>query len=364
MTNVVHDFEKKFANKLGTEYGIAVNSGTSALHAALEAIEVRHGEVIMPALCPGLVAFAIIHAGAWPVFADVDPQTHLVTDETIKPCIGSRTKAVIAVALHGLPTDIDRIRALCRPRGIAVIEDCAQCLLGRYKDSYAGTKSDVGCYSFERSKHITTGSEGGMILTNDAALAEKARKFSGLGYHHLTAAGGGTRIPDNSPATVRFGSIGINYRMSEYQAELGLKILAYAQDKVWLRQEIGFLWQNALEMPLQPHSYDADNTFYSAAWAVGMQENTTEGRLTAWKGFHDKFVEAGGDSFYAIPRIPYYEPALKEYISLFPNPVAIDLQQRVICLKTHYTLEEAKRQADILADMLSKAKNHAEANQV
>src|SRR6516164_6481305 len=213
-SNVVHEFEKKFANKLGTEYGIAVNSGTSALHAALEAIEVRRGQVIVPALCPGLVCFAVIHAGAWPVFADVDPQTQLVTNETIEACIGSRTRAVIAVALHGLPVDIDRLVKSCRSRGIVVVEDCAQCLLGRYKDSYAGTKSDMGCFSFEKKKHITTGSEGGMILTNDAKLAERARKFSGLGYHHLTADGGGTRVPDNTPQTVRYDTLAVNYRMS------------------------------------------------------------------------------------------------------------------------------------------------------
>ena len=203
-----------------------------------------------------------------------------------------------------------------------------------------------------------------MILTNDSKLAQRARKFSGLGYSHLSADGGSTRVPDNSPATIRYDTLAFNYRMSEYQAELGLKILREAQDKVWLRQEIGYLWQHALQMPLQPHSYDADNAFYSAAWAAKHSQQTTEGRLNAWKGFHDQFVAMGGDGFYAAPRIPYEEPALKDYIGLFPNPVAIDLQQRLICLKTHYQLDEAKHQADILADMLSKAKPHAEANQV
>ena len=167
MNDPVAEFEKRFAKLIGSEYAIAVNSGTSALHSALEAIDVRYGEVVIPALCPAMVAFAVIHAGAWPVFCDVDPQTQLVTHETIRKALGPRTKAIIAVALHGLPCDIGPILNLCRPKGIKVIEDCAQALLGRYKDSYVGTKSDFGCFSFESKKHMTTGSEGGMIATND-----------------------------------------------------------------------------------------------------------------------------------------------------------------------------------------------------
>jgi len=340
----VQQFEKRFASKLGAEYGIAVNSGTSALHAALEAINVRHGEVVVPALSPGLVCFPVIHAGAWPVFADVDPNTQLVTHETVKPLIGSNTKAIIAVALHGLPVDIDPIRAVARPHGIAVIEDCAQCLMGRYKDVHAGTKADIGCYSFERKKHITTGSEGGMILTNNADLALRARKFAGLGYNHMGPVGGDTRVPEIHPSRTRYDTIAVNYRMSFAQAEIGLEKLKTMQDAVWLRQEIGYLWQNALGSSLQLHNYDADNAFYSAAWA-GLSP-------VSWQDFHDEFVRRGGDGFYAAPLPPYEEPALRDYKGLVRTPVAEDLQRRLCLFKTHYSLEEAKRQADILSEIM------------
>lgn len=352
MSDPVNQFEKKFASKIGSDYAIAVNSGTSALHAALEAINVRHGEVIVPALCPAMVAFAVIHAGAWPIFADVDPDTHLVTHETIQPCIGSRTKAIIAVALHGLAVDIDRIMAVAVPLRLAVIEDCAQCLMGRYKDVFAGTKATLGCYSFERKKHLTTGSEGGMIVTNNADLAVRARKFAGLGYRHMEADGGSTRVPEFHPGYLRFDTIGLNYRMSFAQAEIGLAKLPKLQDAIWTRQEIGYLWQNAVGCQLQPHNYDADNVFYSAAWAPPTTLKSTENRLDQWKDFHAHFVQAGGDGFYAMPQIPYNEPCLTDYAGLIPNPVAIDLQQRLVLLKTHYSLEEAKRQADILAGVL------------
>lgn len=352
MSDPVLQFEKKFSSKIGSDYAIAVNSGTSALHAVLEAINVRYGEVIIPALCPAMVAFAVIHAGAWPIFADVDAESQVVTDETIRQCIGSRTRAVIAVALHGLPVHIDPILSLCRPKGIGVIEDCAQCLLGRYKDIFAGTKADFGCFSFERKKHLTTGSEGGMIVTNNAELAVRARKFAGLGYRHMEAAGGSTRVPECHPGYLRFDAIGINYRMCFAQAEIGLEKLRNIQDLIWTRQEIGYLWQHAIGCQLQPHTYDADNVFYSAAWAPPTTLKSTANRLDQWKDLHAHFVQAGGDGFYAMPQIPYNEPCLTDYAGLNPNPVAIDLQQRLVLLKTHYSLEEGKRQADILAGVL------------
>lgn len=348
----VQQFERKFANRIGTEYAIATNSGTSSLHAALEAVGVRHGEVIVPALAPAMVAFAVIHAGAWPVFADVDPLTGLITDETIKEAIGSRTRAIIAVALHGLPTNIDPIIRQAKPRGIRVIEDCAQCLLGRYKDVFAGAKADIGCFSFERKKHLTTGSEGGIIVTSDPALAVAARKFAGLGYRHMEPAGGSTRVPEVHPGYARFDTIGVNYRMSFCQAEIGLEKLKTVQDDVWRRQEIGYLWQHAMNAQCQPHDYDADNVFYSAAFPMNMQYPDTAKRWVQWRDFYDEFLADGGDGFYAMPRVPYFEPALKDYKGLVPNPVAIDLQQRLVLMKTHYTLEEAKRQADIMGDLI------------
>lgn len=344
MSDPVLEFEKKFASKLGTDYAVAVNSGTSALHAALEAIDVRHGEVVMPALCPAMVAFAVIHAGAWPIFADVNPQTQLVTHETISKAIGARTKAVIAVALHGLPADIDAIRKVCRPRGIALMEDNAQCLFARYKDVFAGAKADIACFSFERKKHLTTGSEGGMIVTNNPELAARARKFAGLGYSHMEAGGGSTRVPYVHPDYLRFDTIGLNYRMSYAQAEIGLHKLKDVMDAVWTRQEIGYLYQNALGCQLQPHDYDAENAFYSAAYIPPSG--------VIWQTFHDNFVRHGGDGFYAMPQVPYNEPALTDYKGLADNKVALDLQKRLILFKTHYSLEEAARQAKILGDVL------------
>jgi len=353
----VAEFEKRFAQMLGSEYCIALNSGTSALHAALEAIDVRNQDVIMPALCPGLIAFAVIHAGGRPIFADVDPQTQLITADTIRPLLHPRVKAVIAVALHGLPCDIDPIMHLAAGKNhFFVIEDCAQCLLGRYKDGYAGTRADVGVFSFERKKHITTGSVGGAIITNDQSLSYRARKFGGLGYKHLTASGGSTSLDARAyqnPHYARFDTIGLNYRISHAQAECGLEQLRVAHERVETRRAIGYLWQEALHEQLQPHGYDADNVFYTAAfdpmWSRLMVEKNS------WQLLYDEFVRRGGDGFYAAPRLPFEEPALYDYKPLTPTPQAARLQSAIICLKTHYqSLLAAKEQCDILADTLAR----------
>lgn len=342
----VPEFERAFADIIKSKFAIAVNSGTSALHSALVAIDVKGKEVIMPALCPAMDAFAIIHAGGIPVFADVDPQTHLVTDKTIAQKVTTRTQAIIAVALHGLPCDMDPIMRLANSWGAYVIEDSAQALLARYKEGHAGTKADLGCFSFEQKKHMTTGSEGGMIVTNNPILAERARKFAGIGYKHMTAEAGRTSLSASiyqRPDYARFDTIGLNYRMSMVQAAVGMVALNRLSENVMRRQMIGYLWQEALGCQLQPHPYEADNVFYSAAWEYPGED---------WIGFYEEFCKRGGDGFYAMPLLPWKEPAIahSEHSQIFPDcPVAEKLQKKLMLFKTHYfDLEEAKKQTAIL----------------
>ena len=341
----VSHFESVFADKIGSRYAIAVNSGTSALHAALVALDVKGGEVIMPALCPAMDAFAIIHAGATPVFADVDPLTHLVTYDTLAKAVSPRTKAIIAVALHGLPCDIDSIRKL----GIPIIEDCAQCLFGGYNSVYAGTKADLGCFSFERKKHLTTGSEGGCIVSNNPELATRARKFAGIGYKHMTAEAGRTSLNASAfqrPDYERFDTIGLNYRLSHVQAEIGLEKLKSIKAAIKQRQEIGAMWESALGQKCQPHTYKADNVFYSAAYEYGGD----------WEAFYNEFVKEGGDGFYAMPQCPFWEPVFKKSMMPIGNNnsyVAQGLQQRLMLFKTHYhNMYYAESQARLLASII------------
>ena len=327
--NPVTEFEKAFSKKVGIEYAIAVNSGTSALHAALVACDVSGGDVVLPALCPAMDAFAVIHAGARPVFADVDADSGLVTAGEIKRVLTPDTRAIIAVHLHGMPCDMDPICALAYHAGARVIEDCAQSLLAKYMGHYVGGFGHFGCFSFEKKKHMSTGSEGGMIVTNSPDLAVKARKFAGIGYKHMTADAGRTSLSAATfqrPDYERFDTIGLNYRMSELQANYGLVKLEEIDASIEMRKAIGLMWTGILG-PIQPHTYDAESVFYSAAWKYPGND---------WLGFYQRFCEAGGDGFYAMPKCAYQEPALRDAYGKTSCPTAESLQKSLMLFKTHY----------------------------
>ena len=150
------ELEKAFARKIGTKYGIALNSGTSTLHAALEAAGVKPGdEVISPTVTVIMDTTATLHANAIPVYVDVDPETFTINPKDIERKMTPKTKAIITVGIYGLSPDMDPIMELAKKHGIVVIEDNAQCFLNTYKGRMAGTIGHMSSYSFENTKHIS-----------------------------------------------------------------------------------------------------------------------------------------------------------------------------------------------------------------
>jgi len=208
----VGDFERAFAKWHGSEHCVATSSGTTAIHAALIALGVAPGdEVIVPAHTFIASATPVLHQGATPVFADVDERTFCISPDSVRERITERTKAIIAVHLNGHPTDLDALIEIARPRGIAIIEDAAQAHGATYKGRKAGTIGEAGCFSFWEDKIITTGGEGGAILTADASLAERIRRIR----HH----GEG---PIEGERAYYHLELGYNYRMTSMQAATGL----------------------------------------------------------------------------------------------------------------------------------------------
>jgi perosamine synthetase len=208
----VGDFERAFAKWHGVEHCVATSSGTTAIHAALIALGVAPGdEVIVPAHTFIASATPVLHQSATPVFADVDERTFCISPDSVRERITERTKAIIAVHLNGHPTDLDVLIEIARPRGIAIIEDAAQAHGATYKGRKAGTIGEAGCFSFWEDKIITTGGEGGAILTADASLAERIRRIR----HH----GEG---PIEGERAYYHLELGYNYRMTSMQAATGL----------------------------------------------------------------------------------------------------------------------------------------------
>ena len=214
-------FEVEFSAYCGARYGLAVASGTAALEMALYALDIGPGdEVITP--CRSFVATAssIAVCGASPVFADVDPDSQVITAETIRPLITPRTKALLVVHLAGWPCDMDSINALAADRQLKVIEDCAQAHGARCKDRSVGSLGHVGTFSFCQDKIMTTGGEGGMLVTNDETLWRRAwsvrdhgKDYDAVHREHL---------PGYRPL---YESVGTNWRITEMQSALGRTML-------------------------------------------------------------------------------------------------------------------------------------------
>lgn len=208
----VKEFERMFSSKLNIEYAVASTSGTAALHIALAAINPEPGdEIITPPVTDMGTIIAIIHRGALPVFADVDPIHGIIETESVLKKINNRTKAVIVVHLFGLPSNTEYLKSISKEHGFYIIEDCAQAHFAEYNGKYVGTLGDIGCFSFQQSKQITTG-DGGMTVTNNKYLAERAKLFSDKCY-----------IREGSKSNIPF--LGMNYRMTELQAAIGIEQL-------------------------------------------------------------------------------------------------------------------------------------------
>lgn len=184
------EFEAGFARLTGAQFAIGVASGTDALHLAVRALGIGPGdEVITVANTWISTAFAASYVGAKVVFVDVDPSTYQMSPAHLEAAITPRTKAVIAVHLYGHPAPINEIMAICRPRGIKVIEDVAQAPLAEVNGTQVGTIGDIGCYSFYPSKNLGCYGDGGALVCNDASLAKTLKQISNYGqsepYNHV-----------------------------------------------------------------------------------------------------------------------------------------------------------------------------------
>ena len=241
----IADFEHGFAAYTGAKYATTVSNGTVALHLALIALGVGPGdEVIVPTLTYIASVNAIVYCGATPVFVDSLPDTWQVDPADIQRKISSKTRAIMAVHLYGHPCDMDAINSVAREHGLFVVEDCAEAFGTLYKGRHVGCFGDISTYSFFGNKTITTG-EGGMVVTNDDTLFDRAVHFKGQGlakhrqYWHDV--------------------VGYNYRMTNICAAIGLAQLERADQVIAQKRAIASLYrQNLANTPLTLHDEIGD----------------------------------------------------------------------------------------------------------
>jgi dTDP-4-amino-4,6-dideoxygalactose transaminase len=216
-----HLFEKEFAASIGVNYAVAMMNGTVALEAALMALNIGGGdEVIVTPRSYIASASCAVMRGAKPAFADVDRNSQNITADTIKKVITSRTRAIIAVHLAGWPCEMDAIMALAKKHGLAVIEDCAQASGAFYKGCPVGSFSDAAAFSFCQDKIMTTGGEGGMIVTNNKDIWSKVWSYKDHGKSYDAVYGNNDLKPGHSFKWLH-ESFGTNWRMTEMQAVIG-----------------------------------------------------------------------------------------------------------------------------------------------
>ena len=213
------EFEEEFAKWAGAKVAVSCTNGTAALHIALSALGVGPGdEVIVPSYTFIASSFSVVQAGAIPVFGDVT-EDHTLDPKCIEALITERTKAIVVVHLYGVVANMGPIMEIAKKHNLFVVEDCAQCIGGKYKDTMVGLVGDVGCYSFCQSKHFTTGGEGGMVITNNEDLGWECRSFRDHGYDVRTRMNM-LALEEKLPYIHR--RVGFNYRMTEMQSMIGL----------------------------------------------------------------------------------------------------------------------------------------------
>ena len=209
----IKEFEEKFTKKIGVKYGVAFNSASSALHAAIVSVGVRPGEeVIVPPYTFTSTATSALMHNAIPVFSDVKSDTYCLDPNKLEKAHSSLTKAIIPVHLFGHAADMDEILEFANKHDLKIIEDCAQAPGGMYKGKKLGTIGDCGVFSFQESKNIMTG-EGGMLVTNNEDIANIARMVRNHGE---------TILPSLKKRTYRSEFLGWGYRMTELEAALGV----------------------------------------------------------------------------------------------------------------------------------------------
>lgn len=238
----VKEFERLFAERHKVKHALAVSNCTTALHLALLAAGVREGdEVIVPAFTWVATANAVLYCNATPVFADIDPVTFNIDTSKISGKITSKTKAIIPVHLFGLTADIDALRKAAP--GLKIIEDGACATGSAYKNTPAGGLGDLGCFSFHPRKSVTTG-EGGMVTTNDDALAHKVDVMR----NHGASVSEEQRHKGPKPYILPdFEVMGFNYRMTDIQGSVGIVQIKKLDQFIDERQKWATFYNNALK---------------------------------------------------------------------------------------------------------------------
>ncbi len=334
------------ASFLGVEHALAVSSCTAALHLALVSLDLGPGdEVVVPSLSFVATANAVRYVGAKPVFADVDGRTFNMAPGSLAAVLSPRTRAVVPVHQLGLAADLDPILELARDNDVAVIEDAACALGTTYRGQMVGTRARMGCYSFHPRKIITTG-EGGMITTNDAALADRLRVLRSQGM----SVPADVRHSAGRVVHEQYSELGYNYRLTDIQAAIGLEQMKRLRNLLARRRELALrynamLLPHGIVTPLDPEAAQGGGHAYQSYMVLLKGDQDREAVM-------QRMLELGVSTRRSVQAI-HLEPLYQADSLAAPLPVTERIFARGLMLPLFPQMEE--RDQDQVVEALLEA---------
>ncbi len=293
----VSDFEKQFGEYIGVKRATSVSNGTVALHLALMALGIGPGdEVIVPTFTYIAPVNAAVYCGATPIFVDAVRGTWQADPADVRRRITPRTKAIIAVHLYGHPADMDELSAIARENRLFLLEDCAEAFGTYYKGRHVGGFGDISIFSFYGNKTITTG-EGGMVVTNDETLFQRAVHLKGQGlakyreyWHDI---------------------VGYNYRMTNICAAIGLAQLEQADTFIQRKREIATIYSDMLRSSVYEPQYEAPNCVHSY-WMYSVLCEELSHRDFVRDHLKERSIETR-PTFYPVHTMPMYSQKYEKH---------------------------------------------------
>lgn len=329
--------EKDFASYCDAKYGILVNSGTAALHLSVASLEIKEGdEVIIPDFTMMACPLAVIYTGATPVFVDADPVTWCIDVNKIEEKITTKTKAIMVVHIYGHPCDMDAIKKIAKKHDLKIIEDCAEAHGALYKGQKAGSFGEISAFSFYANKIITTG-EGGIVVTSDKDLAERARWMANFCF-------------DKERRYIH-QEIGFKYMMTNLQAAIGLAQLEHIEDTIRKKRELSYkyneLLENILGIKTPYESKDVRNVYWMYSILIKDEFGVSRDKvkeLLKEKGVDTRFFFTG----------MHKQPPLQKFVKIndkFPVSEMLEKQGLYLPCSINLTDEQLKYVASTLKNI-------------
>ena len=333
----VKRFEEQFAGYLGCRHAVAVNSGTAALHLALDAVGIKEGdEVIVPTMTFAATAEVVFYLKAKPVLVDCRPDTLNIDPEQIENAITSKTRAIIPVHFGGQPCEMDRILEIARQYKVKVIEDAAHALPASYRDKKVGAIGDITCFSFYATKTITTG-EGGMATTENSEWAERMRMMSLHGISHDAW----KRYTKEGSWYYEILNPGFKYNLTDIAAAIGIEQLKKCDEFRKAREKIAKIYDRSFA-DLEEIQTPVRRSDTEHAWHLYVIELNLDHLQITRNQFIDALREEQiGTSVHFIPLHlhPYYRDKFGYHPSDFPN--ASSAFERIVSLPIYPRMTEA-----------------------